>query len=55
MAFSIADVDHSQFDNEIATTACRASEISDKGAMTDDERAIGDLVATWMKRRDRRR
>jgi uncharacterized protein (TIGR02246 family) len=38
-----------QFDDEIAMTSSRANEILDKGAMTDDERAIRDLVATWMK------
>src|SRR5215472_4103136 len=48
-ASSSANVDRSQFDDEIAMTSSRANEILDKGAMTDDERAIRDLVATWMK------
>jgi uncharacterized protein (TIGR02246 family) len=47
-ASSSANVDRSQFDDEIAMTSSRANE-RDKGAMTDDERAIRDLVATWMK------
>jgi uncharacterized protein (TIGR02246 family) len=44
-----ADVDRAQFDDEIAMTASRANEILDKGSMTDDERAIRDLVTKWMK------
>jgi uncharacterized protein (TIGR02246 family) len=46
---SIGNVDRFQFDDVIATTAPRGKRYYWTSAMTDDERAIRDLVATWMK------